>query len=88
MAFFGLFKTKSKDKTVVIVHYKPFAFNHNVRCLNGNAHAQFSRDLKDVNCSLCLDHKYKQRHWIKVQEEYKTKHQFSPITGEKFEKYK
>jgi hypothetical protein len=89
MGFFDLFKTSNPDKRdVIIIHYQPFAFSHNVRCLNGSAHAQSSTDIKDVNCSLCLDPKTYKRHWAMKQEEHRTKHQHSPITGEKFEKYR
>jgi hypothetical protein len=55
------------------IHFKPFAHNSNVRCLNGSAHAHYSSEIDRVTCPLCLDPNHKKEHWAIVQEEYRTK---------------
>ena len=70
------------------IHYIVVAGEFNVRCLNGSAHARRTRHIEHVTCELCLNPEHNKEHWSRFIEEKRTKHQYSPITGEKFERFK
>jgi len=44
-----------KVNNPVVIHFNPFKDNYNVRCLNGNAHANKTTDINNVTCPLCLN---------------------------------
>jgi hypothetical protein len=71
-----------------IIHFKPLRDNGNVRCLNGSAHRHVSNDLKQVTCPLCLKSDTNKEYWKQARYWSLNKQYYSPITGEKFERYK
>lgn len=71
-----------------IIHYRPLRDNGNVRCLNGSAHLHVSNTLKFVTCPLCLNSNTNKEYWTKAKYWEKNKQYYSPITGQKFERYK
>jgi hypothetical protein len=44
---------ESKD----LIHYQPSVTNYNVRCFNGNAHANRTTNINFVTCQKCLNQK-------------------------------
>ena len=40
-----------------LVHFRPSAYTHNVRCLNGWAHVKVSSFKEHVTCPICKDEK-------------------------------
>ncbi len=79
--------------STTLIHFRPMKYTPgmsgtgNVRCLNGSAHTQETTDIKQVTCALCLNPNTFKDHWAIKQNEVRTKNQYSPITGLRFERF-
>jgi hypothetical protein len=52
----------------ILIHFRPFGDNGNVRCLNGSAHARNTNDLKRVTCLKCLNPNTAKDFWHRHEE--------------------
>ncbi len=78
-----------------LIHFRPISYQglipiggvYNVRCLNGSAHAKETFNITEVTCPLCRNPETSKNYWNRMKERIRTAHQYSPITGLKFERY-
>ncbi len=60
-----------------LVHYMPSERSQNVRCLNGNAHANKTHEKSLVTCPLCLNDKTHSGFWA----EHNNPRDLNPLFG-------